>query len=470
MAQEHFDVLFLGGGTGGYVAAIRATQLGLKAAIVEKDKVGGTCLHRGCIPTKALLESAHIFSLHKRGSDFGIHASNISYDFSEVNKRKDRIVSQLFRGVEFLLSKNKVTMVKGQGRIIDRHTVGVYQGNGGEFRLTTDQLVIATGSRPKSLPGVAFDGRAIINSDHAVNLEHVPNSIIIVGAGAIGAEFASILNSFGCEVTLVEALPTLVPHEDPEIGKELAASFTKQGIKIYAGTKTLLNTVRTDGKSVELEIVKNGDTRRLQAEKLLIAVGREGNIENIGLDNLNLKTERGFIKVDEYMRTEEPDVFAIGDVAGGYLLAHVASAEGIMVVENIAGLNPRPIDYNRIPRITYSFPQVASIGLSESEANSKGYSTRIGRFPLRANSMALIHGEPEGLVKVVSHADTSEILGVHILAERAADMISEPALARFLEATTEEIGENIHAHPTVSEALGEAALDVDGKAIHIWRG
>lgn len=470
MAQEHFDVLFLGGGTGGYVAAIRAAQLGLKTAIVEKDKVGGTCLHRGCIPTKALLESAHIFALHKKGVEFGVHAENISFDFTEINSRKDRIVQQLFRGVEFLLSKNKVTLVHGQGKLIDRNTVSVYQGNGGEFRLSTSNLIIATGSRPKSLPGISFDERVIINSDHAVKLERVPTSIVIIGAGAIGAEFASMLNSFGCEVTLVESLPTMLPHEDMEIGRELAASFAKQGIKVYVGARILLDSVKTLGNTVEMQVVKNGDTKRLEAEKLLIAVGREGNVENIGLENLNVKTERNFIKVDESMKTGEPGVYAIGDVAGGYLLAHVASTQGIFVVENLAGLNPRPLNLDRVPRVTYSFPQVASFGLSEEEAKAKGYRLRTGRFPFRANSMALIHGEPEGFVKIISDDGNGEILGVHVLAERAADIIEEPTLAKFLEATTAEIAENIHAHPTISEAMGEAALDVDGRAIHVWRG
>ncbi|MBM2827269.1 MAG: dihydrolipoamide dehydrogenase [Dehalococcoidia bacterium] len=464
---DSFDIVILGGGTGGYVAAIRAAQLGLRTAVVERDKLGGTCLHRGCIPTKALLESAEVLSLLRRSKEFGVEASGVSLDYTQALKRKDQVVGQLHQGVELLMRRNGITVVKGEGRAASPQRVIVSDGSAGR-ELTCSKLIVATGSRPRSLPGLAIDGDRVISSDHALDLLEVPKSIIIVGAGAVGVEFASLYRDMGSEVTLVELMPTLVPLEDKDVGVTLQRLFTRRGIKVMTGARVISESLKLNSDSVEVDVTVGEKREMVRGERLLVAVGREGILD--ALDGLKLQTERGYIKTDEYMGTGEPGVYAIGDVNGGLLLAHVAAAEGTLAVEHAAGQKVRPLDYNRVPRCTYCRPQIASIGLSEDDAKSQGHKVKIGRFPFQANGRALILGEADGFVKMVSDEESGEILGVHIIGPHATELIAESALARLLEATPLELALSIHAHPTLSEAVGEAAHDLEGRPIHIWRG
>lgn len=465
--EDRFDVVVVGGGTGGYVTAIRAAQRGLKVALIEQEKVGGTCLHRGCIPTKALLQSAEVYSLLRQAQDFGVGAENLRLDYPQVLRRKERIVSQLHKGVEYLLKKNGVTVVRGKGKLLSSNNVVVHNGEG-ERELQAANVILATGSRAKSLPGLVIDGDRVITSDHAVEMDTLPRSIVIVGAGAVGMEFASLYNALGVEVALVEWLPAVLPLEDGEVSRELATIFQKRGIKILTGARLLTESLRKHkgGVEVEVEIGKGGSNEKVKGERLLVAVGREGRVEDLGLEGLNVEVNKGFIKVDGNMRTGVPNVYAIGDVIGGLLLAHVAAAEGIRAVEDIVGGEKVELDYDRVPRCTYCSPQVASLGLSEDEARSRGFSVKVGRFPFRASGKALIQGESQGFAKVVADSTTGELLGVHLLGPHVTELIAEAALAKLLEATAWEIGSSIHAHPTLAEALGEAALAVEGLAIH----
>jgi dihydrolipoamide dehydrogenase len=465
---ERFDLAVVGGGTGGYVAAIRAAQLGLKVALIERDKLGGTCLHRGCIPTKALLESAEVLNLVSRAQEYGILAEKPRFDYTRILRRKDSIVSRLHSGIEYLMKKNQITVIKGQGRLLSPTTVAVTPSEGGEGQeVIAQDLILATGSKPKDIPGLEIDGDHIITSDHLLGLTQVPGSLIIVGAGAVGAEFASLFNSLGSEVALVEMLPTIVPLEDREIGEELARQFARRGIKVLTGARVLPDTLRLSPGGVEIEVEKEGQRQTLRGERLLLAVGREGCVEGLGLEGLQVQVERGYVKVNENMATGEPHLYAIGDLIGGLLLAHVAMAEGIVAVESIAGQEVIPLDYNRVPRCTYCQPQIASLGLSEEAASAQGYKVKVGRFPFRANGRALIRGEADGFAKVVTDAESGEVLGVHILGPQATELIAEPALAKLMESTAWEIGASIHAHPTLAEVIGEASLAVDGRAIHI---
>ena len=468
--MEQYDLVILGGGPGGYPAAIRAAQLGLKVAVIEKYKVGGTCLHWGCIPTKAILESAEIYTLAREGKEFGVNAGEVTLDYAQVGKRRDRVVNQLHSGTEWLLKKNGVTTIKGEGKLTSPTTLTVNTADGGgTVELQAKDVIIATGSVPKSLPGVKIDGDRIINSDHAVVLPELPKSMIIIGAGAIGVEFTSAWHDLGVEVTLIEALPRLVPLEDREISDELAKQFNRKKIKFMTGAKVQLDSIKTFPDRVELEVEKDGSREKVSGERLLIATGRGGLTEGIGLEGLNVKVERGFIQVDEWMRTGEPHLYAIGDVVGGLMLAHKASHQGYVAVETIAGKNPHPLDQNRVPRATFSRPQIASLGLSEDEAKEQGHRVKVGRFPVSANSMASILNERVGLAKIVADEDTMEILGVHLIGPRVTELIFGPALAKLLESTPEEMVLNVQPHPTVSEVLGEAAHDVEGSPIHyVW--
>ncbi len=467
MAETSFDVVVLGGGTGGYVAAIRSAQLGLKTALVDAGKVGGTCLHRGCIPTKALLHTAELYHTFQHREEFGLTATKVGLDYAKTMAKKEKVVTQLWKGVEFLLKKNKVTLVAGWGRLVDAGHVEVESAEG-KTVLTARDIVIATGSVPRELPDLPFDGKQILSSDHVLAKTDIPKSIVILGGGAIGVEFASMYNDFGAEVTLIEMLPHILPQDDEEIAGELAKLLTRRGIKVLAGTKFNLKSVAKTASGISATVTgPDGKDASVAGDALLIAVGRQAITADIGLDKAGVKVDRGFVTVDDHYRTNVPHIYAIGDVIGGYLLAHVAAHEGMIAVETIAGQNPELLDSTRVPRVTYSRPEVASVGLTAKEAEERGYAVKVGTFPFKANGKALILGEADGLVKLVADKKTDSLLGAHIVGPHASDFINEMALARFLEATAWEVAESVHAHPTISEVLHEAALAVDGHAIHI---
>lgn len=472
MAQE-YDLVILGGGTGGYVAAIRASQLGLKTAIVEKGKLGGTCLHKGCIPSKALLRSAEVFSTAKHSEDFGVITSNVSINFGKVQERKNKIVDQLHKGVQHLMKQGKIDVFEGTGRILGPSifspmpgTISVEMNNGDENEmLIPKNVIVATGSRPRTLPGLDIDGQLVMTSDEALALEEVPSSIIIVGGGVIGIEWASMLSDFGADVTVIEYADRIIPTEDKEISKEMQRLMKKKGVKIVTGAKVLPETLQK-GEGVTISAEVKGSQKEFSAEKLLVSVGRQANTEGIGIENTDIQIEKGFISANEYFQTKESHIYAIGDVIGGLQLAHVASHEGIVAVEHIAGQNPSPIDYSLVSKCIYSSPEAASVGLTEDEAKEKGHNVKTGKFSFRAIGKALVFGESDGFVKIVADKDSDDILGVHMIGPHVTDMISEAGLARVLDATPWEVAHTIHPHPTLSEAIGEAALAVDGKAIH----
>ncbi|GIN38308.1 dihydrolipoyl dehydrogenase [Heyndrickxia oleronia] len=473
MAQE-YDLVILGGGTGGYVAAIRASQLGLKTAIVEKGLLGGTCLHKGCIPSKALLRSAEVYATAKKSEDFGVEIGEVQLNFPRVQERKNQIVDQLHRGVQHLMKQGKIDVYEGIGRILGPSifspmpgTISVEMNNGQENEmLIPKNVIIATGSRPRSLPGLEFDGEKVLSSDEALSLTELPKSIIIVGGGVIGIEWASMLNDFGVEVTVIEYADRIVPTEDHEISKEAARILKKKGVKIVTSAKVLSESLQIENTQVSISAEVKGEQQSFKGEKLLVSVGRQANTENIGLQNTEIQVEKGFIQVNEYFQTKESHIYAIGDVIGGLQLAHVASHEGIVAVEHIAGEKPDPIDYSLISKCIYSNPEMASVGLTEQEAKEKGYQLKVGKFNFRAIGKALVYGEADGFVKIIADKDTDDILGVHMIGPHVTDMISEAGLARVLDATPWEVAHTIHPHPSLSEAIGEAALAVDGKAIH----
>ena len=458
MAEFDFDVVILGGGMGGYPAAIRASQLGLKVALVEANKVGGTCLHIGCIPTKALLESSELYHrVATRGAEFGIKAEVVGFDYPRIAERRDAVVAQLYKGVQYLLKKNKVEVVKARGTIRDPNTLDV---DGRQLR--GGHLVIATGSTVKTLPGIEIDGQAIISSDHAVVSRSAPESICIIGAGAVGVEFATFYHQLGVKVILLEALDRMVPLEDEDVSKEMLSAFKKAGVDVRLGVK--VKGARKSSKGVSVDT----DQGEVAAEQLLVAVGRSAVSKEIGLDKLGVETHpNGFIKVDEWMRTSVPSVHAIGDVVGGYLLAHAAAHEGMVAVEDIAGERVGPMEQVLVTRCTYSHPQIASVGMTERQAREAGREVKIGKFPFSAIGRAQIHGETAGFVKIVADAKTGQMLGTHIVGANATELIAEPALTQLFQGDAWELGRNIHPHPTLSEAVMEAALAVDGRAIHI---
>lgn len=458
MPNFDFDVAILGGGMGGYPAAIRASQLGLKVALVESDKLGGTCLHIGCIPTKALLESSELYHrLSARGAEFGIKAEIVGYDYPRIAQRRDAVVNQLYKGVQYLMKKNKIEVVAGKGKVRDRNTIDV---NGKQVR--AKDLVVATGSTVRSLPGLEFDGKFVISSDNAVLAADVPESIVIIGAGAVGVEFATFYNQLGVKVTLLEALDRLVPLEDEDVSKEILAAFKKAGIDCRPGVKVNGVKKARDGVSVDT------DQGEVWARQVLVAVGRAPRSKEIGLEQIGVQTHpNGFIKVDEWMRTTAEGVHAIGDVTGGYLLAHAASHEGMTAVEDIAGQRVAPMEQELVTRCTYSHPQIASVGLTEKQAKDRGREVKVGKFPFSAIGRAQIHGETAGFVKVVVDGKTGQVLGTHIVGAEATELIAEPALTQLFQGDAWEVGRNIHPHPTLSEAVMEAALAVDGHAIHI---
>lgn len=472
MATE-YDLVIIGGGTGGYVAAIRASQLGLKTALVEKGKLGGTCLHAGCIPSKVLLRSAEVYKMAKNSEEFGVITNDVTLDFSKVQMRVDSVVNQLHRGVQHLMKQGKIDVYEGYGRILGPSifspmpgTVSVEMKDGGENEmLLPKNVIIATGSRPRSLPGLELDGVYVMSSDHALQMQKVPKSILIVGGGVIGIEWASMLSDFGAEVTVLEYADRVLPSEDADIAKEMGRLLQKKGIRIVTDAKVLPETlVKESGVTIQAE--HKGERVEFAAETMLVSVGRQANIEGIGLDNTDIVVENNYIQTNEYCQTKESHIYAIGDVIGGLQLAHVASYEGILAVEHIAGQKPHPIDYSHVSRCVYSSPEAASVGYTEQEAKERGYEPKIGKFPFRAIGKALVYGETDGFVKIIADERTNDILGVHMIGPHVTDMISEAALARVLDATPWEIGKTIHPHPSLSEAIGEAALAVDGKALH----
>ncbi|MFD1335526.1 dihydrolipoyl dehydrogenase [Oceanobacillus iheyensis] len=472
MATE-YDLVILGGGTGGYVAAIRASQLKMKVAIVEKAELGGTCLHRGCIPSKALLRSAEVYQQTTRADEFGIQVEKPVLDFSKVQQRKQKIIDQLHQGVQGLMKKGKIDVYQGFGRILGPSifspmpgTISVEYSDGKENdMLLPKNVLIATGSRPNQLPGFEFDHNYILSSDDALALETLPDSIVIIGGGVIGIEWASMLNDFEVDVTIIENQDRILSTEDAEISKEMSKLLSQKGINIITNANVKADSVKKD-QGVSLQVDVDGEIQTHQAEKVLMSVGRKGNIENIGLENTDIVTDRNLIMTNEFYQTKESHIYAIGDVIGGLQLAHVASHEGIKAVEHMAGHTVEKIKDNAIPSCIYSSPEAASIGLTEAQAKEKDYEVKVGKFPFKAVGKALVYGESEGFVKIVSDKNTNDLLGVHMIGPHVTDMIAEASLAKFLDATPWEISESIHPHPTLSEVIGEAALAVEGNQIH----
>lgn len=468
MATEQFDVTIIGSGPGGYVAAIRAGQLGLKVALVEKDKrLGGTCTLRGCIPTKQLLMSAHVYEQMQHAAAFGVQVSEIKLAFADVQKRKEKIVMKNSKGVEFLMKKNSVTVFKGYGKLQLPGKVEVTGEDGQKQIIETKNIIIASGSVVRPIPGFETDGERVVNSDHILELKEVPKSLIVMGAGAVGVEFASVYSRFGCETTIVELMPRLLPLEDEEVSKELEKSFRKRGIKSQLDTK--LEKIEKTDTGVKLTgQTSKGEAVNLEAQMLLVAVGRMPFIEGLGLEGTKIKVERGAIQVDALLHTGEPNIYAIGDVIPTPWLAHLASKEGILAVEQIAGQqNVHPINLRHVPSCTYCDPEVASVGLTEAKAKEEGYDVRVAKFPFSASGKARILGEEEGFVKVISESKYDELLGVHIIGPHATELIAEACVAMQLESTAEELGRTMHAHPTISEAVMEAAEGIHGQTIHM---
>lgn len=473
MAEE-FDLVILGGGTGGYVAAIRASQLGMKVAVVEKEKLGGTCLHKGCIPSKSLLRSAEVYHTLQRGDEFGVKADNVGIDFARVQERKRGIVDQLHKGVQHLMKKGDITVYEGIGRILGPSifspmpgTISVERKDGGEADMLLPKFVmVATGSRPRSLPGLQVDGEYVYTSDEILELKELPKSILIIGGGVIGIEWASMFNDFGVEVEVVEYADRILPLEDEEISKEMTRLLKRRKIKVHTGVKVLPESFSVvDGKAV-IKGESGGKELPFTAEKILVSVGRLANTEGIGLENTGIKLEKGNILVNEVYQTAESHIYAIGDCIGGLQLAHVAAHEGIVAVEHMAGLHPHTINYDMIPKCTYSRPEIANVGLTEQQAQEQGYQVKTGKFTFKPIGKALIYGENDGFVKLVVDEKTNDILGVHMIGPHVTDLIAEGALARVLDASPWEIAHTVHAHPTLAEIMGEAALAVEGRPIH----
>jgi len=466
-----YDLIVIGSGPGGYSAAVRAGQYGLKTAIIEKDpKLGGCCLHVGCIPTKSLLHTADVWDYFVHSSDEGIQCENPKIDYAKVLDRKNKIVSKHAKGVEFLMKKNKVEWIKGYATLKPRGSNGLLQVDvkGGDKTQTLEakNIIIATGSEARMLPGLKPDPKTILTNIEILDMPVIPKTMIVIGAGAVGVEFASIFNRFGTKVTVLEMLPRLVPVEDEEVSKELERYFKKTGIRCETGAKAE-NIVKTDN-GVKLSVtLSNGKREDMEAETLLVAVGRKPNTDAIGIDKLKVELDRGFIKVDQYQRTGEPGVYAIGDVvAGTPQLAHVATMEGMVAVAHMAGKSAKPVNKNRIPGCTYTEPGIGSVGLTEAQAKAQGHAVKVGKFPFAANSKASILGSHEGFVKVVADEKFGEILGVHIIGPEAFELISEAVTAMEAEATVETLMSTIHAHPTLYEAMGEAFNNVYGLAIN----
>ena len=463
--MSNFDVIVLGSGPGGYVTAIRASQLGLKTAIVEKENLGGVCLNWGCIPTKALLKSAQVFEYLKHAEDYGLNAKKVTHDFDAVVKRSRNVADGMSKGVQFLMKKNKIEVLNGYGKVMPGKKVIVKGTNGDPAEYTADHIIIATGARSRELPSLPQDGKKVIGYREAMTLEKQPKKLIVVGSGAIGIEFAYFYNNMGTEVTVVEYLPNIVPVEDIDVSKQLERSFKKTGIKIK--TSAEVTKVDTSGDGVKATIKTAKGEEILEADMVLSAVGIKTNIENIGLEEVGIATDRDKILVNDYYQTNIPGYYAIGDVTPGQALAHVASAEGILCVEKIAGMHVEALDYGNIPGCTYCSPEIASVGLTEKQAKEKGYDIKVGKFPFSASGKAKASGSSDGFVKVIFDAKYGEWLGCHMIGAGVTDMIAEAVLGRKLETTGHEVLKAIHPHPTMSEAVMEAVAAAYDEVIHL---
>lgn len=460
-----YDIIVLGSGPGGYVTAIRASQLGFKTAIVEKESLGGICLNWGCIPTKALLKSAQVFDYLKHASDYGLTVTAFDKDFPAVIKRSRGVAEGMSKGIDFLMKKNKIDVIKGFGKVKPGKKIDVKGEDGTTTEYSADHIIIATGARSRELPNLPQDGKKVIGYRQAMNLPEQPKSMIVVGSGAIGVEFAHFYNSMGTEVTIVEFMPNVVPVEDEDISKQFERSLKKNGIKVM--TNSSVERIDTSGNGVKAFVKTAKGEETLEADILLSAVGIKTNIENIGLEEVGIATDRDKILVNDWYQTNIPGYYAIGDVVPGQALAHVASAEGITCVEKIAGLHVDKIDYGNIPGCTYASPEIASVGLTEKQAKEKGYELKIGKFPFTASGKAKAAGTPDGFVKVIFDAKYGEWLGCHMIGAGVTDMIAEAVVARKLETTGHEIIKSVHPHPTMSEAVMEAAADAYGEVIHL---
>ena len=460
-----YDIIIIGSGPGGYVTGIRASQLGFKVAIVEKEKLGGICLNWGCIPTKALLKSAQVYDYLKHVDEYGLKAEAIDKDFSAVIKRSRGIAEGMSKGVQFLMKKNKIEVIKGFGTLKPGKKISVKSDDGKETEYSANNIIIATGARSRELPSLPQDGKKIIGYREAMSLDKQPKKMLVVGSGAIGIEFAYFYNAMGTDVTVVEFLPNVVPVEDEEISKQLERSLKKTGIKIM--TSSEVTKVDTSGTGVKATVKTSKGEEILEADILLSAVGIKTNIENIGLENVGIATDRDKILVNDYYQTNIPGYYAIGDVTPGQALAHVASAEGILCVEKLADMHVEPLDYGNIPGCTYCSPEIASVGLTEKQAIEKGYDIKVGKFPFSASGKASASGNKDGFVKVIFDAKYGEWLGCHMIGAGVTDMIAEAVVARKLEATGHEILKSVHPHPTMSEAVMEAVADAYGEVIHL---
>ena len=470
---EQFDLVIIGGGNAGYIPAIRASQLGMSVALIEKREgghLGGTCLNVGCIPTKALLHTAHLLHDARNGEEYGVMVGEVEFDYPQAARRREQVVTQLRRGVQGLMKKNKVTVYNGVGSFVEPKKIKV-QTEDGEEELEAENVLISTGSAVNTLPGLEFDGEKVISSDDIVtNDESYPASVIVLGSGAVGVEFASMYHDFGTEVTIVEILDRLVPLEDPEISDALKKEFEDRGINVMTSTKADPESLEKtdDGVKIQIAGADSGEQEEtLEAEALLVAVGRRAVTEDLNLDVTDVElNDRGIIQVDGYGRTAEDGVYAAGDVVGGFWLAHEAGHEGIIAVEHMAGEDPMPKDRNLVPRVTFCRPEVASFGLTKAQAEEEGYEANETKFPFRAIGKALIEGEPNGFFKIVTDAETDLILGMHAIGPKVTDLITEGVFAKLVEGTPEEIGMTMHPHPSLSEVVGEAAMAVEGHPIH----
>lgn len=469
---KQVDVAILGGGTGGYIAAIAAAQAGKQVTIIERDKLGGTCLHRGCIPSKALLRSAEVYKQATDSGRYGIHIEGVELQFDRVQARKQDIVEQLHRGVQFLMRKYNIEVVYGNGRVMgpsifspQSGSVAVELPDGEAMTIVPKQLIIATGSKPRVLPGLEPDGVQVASSDEALSWDTLPLSIAIIGGGVIGIEWASMMVDFGVEVTIIEASTRILPTEDQDVSREMERLLKKRGVRIHTNTTIEPGSAIKSAEGVQLMLNSKQDTSSLQVERVLVSVGRAANVTDIGLENTNVRTDKGVIVVNSFMQTNEPHIYAIGDCIGGLQLAHVASAEGLIAIKHMIGESVQPLSPLQVPKCVYSHPEAASIGMSEQEAKEQGYNLQVSKLPFKAIGKALVHGDTDGFVKVVADADTSDVLGVHIIGPHATELIGEAALAKLLEASTWELGQVIHAHPSLSEVMGEAMLALDGKAL-----
>ena len=460
--DSEYDVVLVCACPGGYVAAIRAGQLGMKTAIIEREALGGVCLNWGCIPSKALLKNAEVLSYIHRAKEFGFSFDGFHADYSVAVERSRKVVDRNVRGVTYLLRKNGVDHIEGTGTLIGADTVEVApEGK----RLKAKSIMLATGARPRSLPSLPIDSDRVITSRESIVMSNLPKSIVIVGGGAIGVEFAYIYSTYGVDVTVVEYLPRLIPNEDEEISSQLERSFARQKINVMTGTGVTEVDVKSEGVSVKVE--KDGVEQSLDCEKVLVAVGVQPNSDALGVEGLGIETQNGYIQIDDTMRTSTPQVYAVGDVTGKLALAHVASAQAIVAMDSIAGLQTQQLDYQSMPRATYCRPQIASFGLTETQARDQGYDVKIGKFNVQANGKAAALGETEGMVKLVVDGRYGELLGGHMIGPEVTELLGELSLTKMLEGTTLEMGWAVHAHPTISEMIKEAALDAQGKALHM---